>query len=77
MEYSRNFNWPCIFLMACPMYQWNIHFSIVSEARKARVILVEKPQLKIFSFQIGNMDVQCNTWSDKALKGIVVNQNIF
>jgi len=24
---------------------------------------------------MGKMDIQCNTWSDKALKDIVVNQN--
>jgi len=28
-------------------------FSIVSEARNARVTFVEKPQIKIFSFQNG------------------------
>ena len=24
---------------------------------------------------MGNKDISCNTWSDKAFKGIVVNQN--
>ena len=48
-----NFKWPSIYRVACPMYLWNLHFSIVSEAKNARVILVEKPQIKIFSFQNG------------------------
>ena len=42
----RNFKWHSIYRVACPMYLWNIHFSIVSEARNAQVNFVEKPQIK-------------------------------
>jgi len=35
--------------MACPIYL----FSIISEARNAKVTLEEKPQMKIMSFQNG------------------------
>jgi len=75
MEYMNNFKWPSIYRVACPMYIWNLHFSIVSKARNAPVTFVEKPQMKIMSFQNGKQGYSCNTWSDKALKGIVVNQN--
>ena len=53
MEYMRNFKWPSIYRVACPKYRWNLHFSIVSEARNAGVTLVKKPQIKIFSFLNG------------------------
>ena len=51
MEYMRK--WPSMYRVACPMYLWNLHFSIVSEARNAQITFVEKPQIKIFSFQNG------------------------
>ena len=49
----RNFKGHSIYRVACPMYLLNIHFSIVSEARNAQVNFVEKPQIKIISFQNG------------------------
>ena len=63
--------------LACLMYLWNLHFSIVSEARNAEVIFVEKPQIRTLSFQNEIMDILCNTWSDKALKGGVSEYNLF
>ena len=39
--------------MACPMHLWNLHLSIVSEARNERVTFVIKPQQKIFSLKNG------------------------
>ena len=66
MEYMRNFKWP-----KCPMYLWNLHFSIVSIARHAWFIFVEKPRMKKNSFQNGETDID----QTKVLKGIVVNQN--
>ena len=53
MEYMRNFKWPSIYRVACTMYLWNLHFSIVSETIYAQVTFEEKPQIKIFSFQNG------------------------
>ena len=37
---------------------------------------VEKPQLKIISFQNYKHFYLMNTWSDNALKGTVVNQTL-
>ena len=61
----RNFKWPSIYRVACPMYLWNLHFSIVSEARNARVTFVEKPQIKIFSFQNGKHGRMFNALLDQ------------
>ena len=36
--------------MACLMHLWSLHFSIVSEARNARVTFVEKPKIKNIQF---------------------------
>ena len=53
MEYMRKFKWPSIYKVACPMYLCNLYFSIVSESRNAWVTFVEKPQIKMISFQNG------------------------
>ena len=52
----RNFKWPSNYRVACPMYIWNLHFTIVSGARNAWVTFVamdvnSPTQIKIFSFQ--------------------------
>jgi len=44
----------------------NLHFSIVSEARNSRVTFVEKPQLKIISFQ---------NWKHGYLMQILIRQS--
>ena len=51
MEYMRNL--PSFYRVSCTMYLSNLYFSIVSEARHARVTFVEKPKMKIFSVQNG------------------------
>ena len=51
--HAYNFKWLSIYRVACPMYLWNLHFSIISEARNAWVTFVEKPQMKIISFKNG------------------------
>ena len=54
MKNMHNFKWPSIYRVAYPMIPLNLHFSIVSEARNAcRVTFVEKPLMKIMSFQNG------------------------
>ena len=50
---AYNFKWPSIYRVACPMYLWKLHFSIVSEARNSRVTFLRNPQMKVISFQNG------------------------
>ena len=76
MEYMRNFKWPSIYRVACPMYLWIFHFSIVSDARNAQVTFVVKPQMKIISFSNEKHGYLMQYLIRKSfIKVIVVNQH--
>ena len=70
-----NFKWPSIYRVACPIYLWNLHFSLGSEGRNARVTFVEKPQMKIISFQNGKHGYLIQYLIRQSFEGFVVNQN--
>ena len=69
IQVSHFENWLFLFVVSLqkcdpPFIEWHVRctfetfiISIVSEARNARVTFVEKPQIKIISFKMGNMDV--------------------
>ena len=58
MEYMRNFEWPSIYRVACPMYLWTLHFSIVSS------VFVLKTVWKEENFTYDKMSIKNGTKMD-------------
>ena len=73
----RTFKWPSIYRVTCPMYHWHLHFH--------RFWFWSKKCASHFCRESTNKNNQFSKWKtwifnailDQALKGIVVNQNIF